>query len=319
MPAGEWKDDLKVRRREFPGPRGASKRLRVAFEREAYADFLGHAKESLNAEVCGVLAGEVCEDDDGLFVHIRGAVRGGKANEGATHVTFTQDTWTTIHDEMDRSYPKLRIMGWYHTHPGFGVEFSEMDLFIQRSFFSSPTQIAVVTDPLSGEEAICVNTENDGIQYLDRFCVEGRERKCLLPKRDRVKEAPTSDAGSHADRDLEQLEMRLSQTLQAMDELRSSVYRLLAFVGAVACAALVFLVGSSIYDRIYDRAEPPKLKQYVPVPITIGDQQVLLGVAVVDWIIPEELREPPTPPAEEEVETDLPAEAVDPHSGPPSP
>ena len=36
----------------------------------------------------------------------------------------------------------LKIVGWYHTHPGFGVEFSEMDLFIQQNFFGGPAQIA---------------------------------------------------------------------------------------------------------------------------------------------------------------------------------
>src|SRR4051812_25698699 len=167
--------------REFPGPRRADVLLRVAFERSAYAELIAHAKESLQAEVCGVLAGQVCSDDEGLFVHVEACIRGSAASEGSTHVTFTQATWNAIHSTLERDFPKLRMVGWYHTHPGFGVEFSDMDLFIQKNFFSRPTQIALVTDPLNGAVAICVNTPQ-GIEYISRFWVDGREQLCPMPQ-----------------------------------------------------------------------------------------------------------------------------------------
>ena len=122
-------------RRNFPGPRGAQATLRVAVDRKANAELIAHAKESLNAEICGVLAGRVCTDDEGTFVHVEAAVRGSAASGGSTHVTFTHATWNAIHQTMEREHPELRIVGWYHSHPGFGVEFSEMDLFIQKNFF----------------------------------------------------------------------------------------------------------------------------------------------------------------------------------------
>src|SRR5579859_7376112 len=137
-------------RRTFPGPRNAGSKLRVAMERSAYADLIAHAKSSLEAEVCGVLAGHFCEDDEGPFVSVEAIIVGTAAAEGGTHVTFTQDTWNAIHKTLELNHPKLKIVGWYHTHPGFGVEFSEMDLFIQRNFFPGPSHLALVTDPLSG-------------------------------------------------------------------------------------------------------------------------------------------------------------------------
>ena len=81
---------------------------------------------------------------------------------------------------MDSHHQGKRVVGWYHTHPGFGVEFSEMDLFIQRNFFPDSAQIALVTDPLGGAVAICVNAAG-GIEYLDRFWVDGREQPCRRP------------------------------------------------------------------------------------------------------------------------------------------
>ncbi len=38
---------------------------------------------------------------------------------------------------MEEKHSSLSIVGWYHSHPGFGVEFSDMDMFIQKNFFSS--------------------------------------------------------------------------------------------------------------------------------------------------------------------------------------
>src|SRR5438445_13207204 len=57
-------------RRAFPGPKHAEVALRVAVERRAYADLIAHAKESLDVEVCGILAGQVGEDEEGRFVQV---------------------------------------------------------------------------------------------------------------------------------------------------------------------------------------------------------------------------------------------------------
>src|SRR5260370_28351362 len=46
----------------------------------------------------------------------------------------------------------MKIVGWYRSHPGFGVFLSEHDLFIQENFFSGPHQVAWVYDPHTDEE-----------------------------------------------------------------------------------------------------------------------------------------------------------------------
>lgn len=277
--------------RSFPGPHGAQSVLRVAVERGAYAELIAHAKESLEAEVCGVLAGQICEDDEGVFVHVEAVIRGSAASQGSTHVTFTQATWNAIHQSLERDYPKLRMVGWYHTHPGFGVEFSDMDLFIQRNFFSGPTQIALVTDPLSGAVAICVNTPA-GIEYLNRFWVNGREQQCLVPVREAARRsaavsspAPAGDVAQA----VQALESRVNQLVQTVDEQRASFHHFLMFIGIIACLGIVVSVGYFIYSQFTSRNEPPKINQFVPVPVQVGDKTVMLGVGVVEWQVPPEL------------------------------
>ena len=285
-----WETTERVVRRPFPGPRGATALLRVALERAPYAELIAHAKESLEKEICGVLAGTVCEDQEGVFVHVAAVIRGAAAAHGSTHVTFTQETWNHIHQTLDREFPKLQIVGWYHSHPGFGVKFSEMDLFIQKNFFSGPTQFALVIDPLSGAVAICLNTPS-GIQNLERFWVDGREQTCQAPKGRR----PQPDSGAPGEAPLETeaalraLDARLGQLIQIVDEQRASHYRFLVFIGIVICAGVVVALGYTMYSNYRYRNEPPRMTQYVPIPVQVGDKTVLVGVGVAQWQVPPEL------------------------------
>ncbi len=283
-------EEKKPVRRVFPGPRNTGSKLRIAVGRTAYAELIAHAKSSLNAEVCGVLAGEVCEDDEGLFVDVQVLVRGSAASQASTHVTFTQDTWNQIHGTLEREYPDLRIVGWYHTHPGFGVEFSEMDVFIQRNFFPGPTHLALVTDPLSGDVAICINSPS-GIRYLESFWVDGREQKCRMPADKSAKTGESSDGGATAissDR-IQALESRIGQLVEALDDMRGFHYRFMLTCGFIFCLAVIGGVGYSIYRQLSTRFDPPQPLTYAPVPVQIGDKTALLGVAVVDWKIPNDL------------------------------
>ncbi|HXS68427.1 MAG TPA: Mov34/MPN/PAD-1 family protein [Candidatus Polarisedimenticolia bacterium] len=278
-------------RRKFPGPRGAMSKLRVAITREAYADLVAHAKSSLDKEVCGVMAGEVCEDDEGLFVSVEAMVRGTAASQASTHVTFTQETWNMIYKTLERDFPDLRIVGWYHTHPGFGVEFSDMDLFIQSNFFPGATHLALVTDPLSGDVAICINTAA-GIQYLESFWVDGREQKCRVPARssDKAGEAAAAaDATSVSGEQVKALEARVSQLVQALDEMRGFHYRFMLTCGFAFCLALMTAVGYTIYKEMTSHIDPPELASFEPIPVQVGDKTVLLGVGVVKWNVPDEL------------------------------
>lgn len=282
----------RIAKARFSGPADPPVPLRVMIDRTAYAEVTAHAKESLSAEICGVLAGHVCQDDKGLFLHVKAAVRGTAAREGSTHVTFTQETWTAIHEQMERQYSSYDILGWYHSHPGFGVEFSEMDLFIQRNFFRPNTQIAFVTDPLGGDVAICVITDT-GVQQIDRFWVDGREHRCKATAAAATGAAgpAAADAGGNADlrRTLADMETRLSQVIQAADEQRQSMHRLALTCGMVICTAIVLGIAYMIYNSMVSSVTPPQLHGYVDVPVVVGDRVVKLGVAVVRWEVPPDL------------------------------
>lgn len=282
-------DTTRVVRRTFPGPAGSSVALRVNFARRAYADLTAHAKESVDAEVGGVLVGEVCEDDEGLFLEVRAVIRAMAAREARAHITFTHETWTQIHATLDKSYPDFQIIGWYHTHPGFGVEFSAMDRFIQQNFFSGRTQIAYLTDPLGGDTAICFNAPT-GIETLPKFWVDGREHNARIPARRDPSPEGASTAGSPDVRqDIERLEARINHLIQAVDEQRTNFNRMITTIVTVVCSALIVWVAYAIWSDRTERLEPPRVQSYVPVPVRIGNETVMLGVGIIDWKIPPRL------------------------------
>ena len=133
----------------------------VVIESEVARKIRQHSRTSMKAEVCGVLIGK--NDDDRTVVEA--CIAGVNAAQGGTHVTFTQDTWEHIYKIKDREYPDDKIVGWYHSHPGFGVFLSEHDLFIQENFFSGPHQIAWVYDPHTDEEG-CFGWVNARVEKL---------------------------------------------------------------------------------------------------------------------------------------------------------
>jgi proteasome lid subunit RPN8/RPN11 len=136
--------------------------VRVVMEAEVARQIRQHGRSSMKSEVCGVLIGR----EEGRTTLVDACIAGVNAAQGGAHVTFTQDTWEHIYQVKDKKYPDARIVGWYHSHPGFGVFLSDHDLFIHQNFFSSPQQIAWVYDPHNDEEG-CFGWLADKVERID--------------------------------------------------------------------------------------------------------------------------------------------------------
>jgi len=138
----------------------------VLMEAEVARKIRQHARTSMKAEVCGVLIGNTEHER----MTVEACIAGTNAAQGGAHVTFTQDTWEHIYKIKDKEYPDHKIVGWYHSHPGFGVFLSEHDLFIQQNFFSNPQQVAWVYDPHTDEEG-CFGWIGGNIEKLSAIRV----------------------------------------------------------------------------------------------------------------------------------------------------
>jgi proteasome lid subunit RPN8/RPN11 len=110
-----------------------------------------HALSSLHHEVAGVLVGSRPEKQpDGRYiVHIFDTIIAQHTVMQGASVTYTPESWRYLNDTLHERYPDdtAVMVGWYHTHPGFGIFLSGMDLFIHQNFFTQIWHIAMVLDP----------------------------------------------------------------------------------------------------------------------------------------------------------------------------
>jgi proteasome lid subunit RPN8/RPN11 len=155
--------------RQFP-----AEDFRIVVKKGAYKAIHAHVAADRDNELCGVLLGEALKDKRGPYLMVSAAIPGEHAESQAGQVMFTHETWNHIHKVKDAEYPSLRIVGWYHTHPGFGVFLSPQDEFIHKSFFNEHWQVAFVVDPKAEDEGFLVWRDGKP-ELVEEFWV-GRRR-----------------------------------------------------------------------------------------------------------------------------------------------
>lgn len=106
-------------------------------------------------EVGGILVGNAYVADGYTCVEITNCIPAppaGRGQSSAVHFQFTPDTWCAMLGVKDREFDQLRVVGWYHSHPGHGIFLSRgMDTEIQSGFFAQVWQVALVYDPIRHE------------------------------------------------------------------------------------------------------------------------------------------------------------------------
>jgi proteasome lid subunit RPN8/RPN11 len=145
---------LPSRRRERSSTAGARAINEIAgLQVVSDAVIYQHVFDNADREVGGVLVGRTAAD--GGLPLITGAIPAISADEQRATLTFTQEAWAHVHRVLEREFPPdEQIVGWYHSHPGFGIFLSGHDLFIHENFFNAPSQIAVVVDPHARMEGV---------------------------------------------------------------------------------------------------------------------------------------------------------------------
>lgn len=119
---------------------------RVLVDRAVLEMVRTHVASDPTVEHGGILVGHV-DPASGITIVID-AIRGVGTVTRSASLTFTHETWDHVNDVMAEKYPDAKMVGWYHSHPGFGIFLSDYDQFIHRNFFLERWQIAYVDDPV---------------------------------------------------------------------------------------------------------------------------------------------------------------------------
>jgi proteasome lid subunit RPN8/RPN11 len=144
--------------------------LSVFVTRDAYTRLVTHAASELDYEVGGILVGDWCADvvTGQQFIVVESSLPARFTRQGASFLTFTQDSLVDFHTVLDEKYPDKQIIGWYHTHPRMGVFLSHYDTWLHHHFFPEPWQVALVIEPLSSSGGFFIR-QADGLLDPGRY------------------------------------------------------------------------------------------------------------------------------------------------------
>lgn len=148
--------------------------VHVYMHRFVYEALEKYAAEDTTKERGAMLLGEYehrkTDAADGIRVIISDFIEARYAEASAATLTFTHKTWQHVWREREARCPEKRIVGWQHTHPGYGVFLSGYDLFIQKNFFNLPFQVAYVIDPIENTRGF-FQWKNEKIKKLGGYYI----------------------------------------------------------------------------------------------------------------------------------------------------
>ena len=128
----------------------------VYADSQAVERIMGHARVDTRYECFGILLGNayVDEDLDLTWIYVQDSVAAEYAHSDHASVEVSREEFQRINDEVDRirdrSNGRIRKIGWYHSHPNFGIFMSNTDRLNQKRYYNQEWQIAMVVDPIRG-------------------------------------------------------------------------------------------------------------------------------------------------------------------------
>lgn len=142
--------------------------LAIFVDLDVMRDMEAHSQTDKTVELGGVLLGRRYLDEQGEpFVWVTDWLQADHYESTQSRFKFTHETWSDI-TKRRGGYPnETEMVGWYHTHPGWGIFLSDMDMFICKNFFNRPLDVALVIDPC--------NRKRGWFQWTDETAVRTRE------------------------------------------------------------------------------------------------------------------------------------------------
>lgn len=98
-------------------------------------------------EIGGIILGEYGKYKKTEFIDVKFFILASKAISFNSSIIFTNESLMEIHNCIENEFKGMMVLGWFHTHPRYGIFLSEQDQFIDNYFFSEPYHISFVIDP----------------------------------------------------------------------------------------------------------------------------------------------------------------------------
>ncbi|MFH1779818.1 MAG: Mov34/MPN/PAD-1 family protein [Candidatus Micrarchaeota archaeon] len=118
----------------------------VYFKEAPFKDALRHFKNSAEngLEALGLLTGRVYCFQGEQYVVVEDYITGENEASGVS-VSFSRNAFKDLSSKLKGK----NIVGWVHSHPGFGCFLSSTDIRTQECFFNENYHFAFVIDPVN--------------------------------------------------------------------------------------------------------------------------------------------------------------------------
>ncbi len=122
---------------------------------------INHSRNGMDEskEVMGLLIGKLFQDDQGEYGVVADVVSAPLVAD-ETYVKFNHEFIEELFETLDQMEERM-IIGWYHSHPGYGCFLSQIDMATHISIFGDGKGFAIVVDPVDEtvEVFTCVNSQ----------------------------------------------------------------------------------------------------------------------------------------------------------------
>ena len=127
-------------------------RCLVILPNTVFDTMMRHLKGDCTVERIGILTGRPYTKPSGgqLLVCVDAALSVDDIHATDVRVAIQKSEWKDVWRRLPVT-AEIRIIGWYHSHPGHGVFLSATDRATQSLWFEQEWKIAIVVDPIRGE------------------------------------------------------------------------------------------------------------------------------------------------------------------------
>lgn len=188
----------------------AFRRPQVYINQKTFEKIKQHARRDPAHECFGLLLGNAYFDQAKqiLWIHLQEAVPARDTHASLASVEVSTREFQRLNEEVDRiwsdSRGTTRKVGWYHSHPNFGVFMSETDRANQRLFYGQEYHVALVVDPVRDLAGCFRGADSVACDYLlvetagqESIRIEEEEVPALPAEIETLFRRDSNEAGAH--------------------------------------------------------------------------------------------------------------------------
>jgi proteasome lid subunit RPN8/RPN11/nucleoid-associated protein YgaU len=154
--------------------------LRIYLRYDLFRALDEYAVRDTSRELAALLVGQVQEGGQGgNCIVVEDAIEVGVADEREGR--FSPRVWQHARRVARTRYANKVIVGWYHTHPGTGLDLSQEEREVHKSFFPEAWQVMYVVDPVSRDRNFYRQQENR-LGGVRGFRIFGKETSSFKEK-----------------------------------------------------------------------------------------------------------------------------------------